>query len=79
MEPDITRECGACGAAAGAACEPTCIGAFATGAPREHEHLAQAKADLAAPCPVCGAEPGIECAPGANCGWIWLAACLTRP
>ena len=74
MQPDLANECEACGAPAGTACHPTCTGAFATGAPREHEHLAEAEADLAQPCPVCGAEPGTECAPGANCGWIRLSA-----
>jgi hypothetical protein len=79
MEPDSAGECAACGAAAGAECDPTCIGAFATGAPREHEHLAEAEADLAQPCPVCGAGPGTECAPGANCGWIWLTGRPAQP
>jgi hypothetical protein len=79
MESDLTKECEACGAAAGAECDPTCIGAFATGAPREHEHLAEAEAELAVPCPVCGAAPGIECAPGLNCGWIRLTGKPAQP
>ena len=78
MQPDSANECRACGAAAGAECDPTCIGVFATGAPREHEHLAEAEADLAQPCPVCGAGPGTECGPGANCGWIQLTTRPTR-